>query len=237
MRDDLKNQQNKEVGTLSGDEMKVVRVDLTRRKFSRATMATPIVGVLISRPLWGATCTPTGFLSGNLSENHNHVDECSAASGTGCMSIFWKFNVQAWATTPYSAGVRVNHSNGKVIQWDVSSATTWDSAFGFSSSLGSGASLLQVLHDSSSVLEVEAVAALLNAADDPSGYGMSTAEVIGIVQAVAGPNPEKAGAAEDLFLDKNVDDCGGSACADGEVFHSEAHTPLQGCVPIVGGIA
>lgn len=182
MRDDQKgkNTLNSDCGcggAQSGDDDSV---DTSRRRFATATMAAPIVSTLISRPVWGMSCQPTGMLSGDLS--HPHDDQCTG----GCTPGYWKNNVEVWDDThvfmlPDGTSLSSGQcdttemtGSGKCKQWDSSSGTLWMAVFGFPASIAdagdppiSSPTLLEVMlyHNLTGwegTYENHVVAALLN---------------------------------------------------------------------------
>lgn len=148
---------------------------LSRRRFTRAGVAAPIILTLANRPAFGAICTVSGFASfspNNPSGVRHKVDGCGGYSPVG-----WK-NPDAgngdgsredWIAAGYFANPRPNTNDpGGTLFVDVFGGTT--SGFG---------TLHDVLKNKSGSLEFHAVAALLNAGFMPT-YGLSKADVIGL---------------------------------------------------------
>ena len=110
-----KNSDNKQPVTPSG-------TNLTRRKITKAALASPVVASLSTTPVFG--CSISGFLSGNTSENHKPP----TCGGNGCTPGFWKTRLDAWAQAGYSPGTckpgTYDANNGKCGEWDVSSGDT-----------------------------------------------------------------------------------------------------------------
>jgi len=89
--------------------------DQSRRRLTKAALTLPIVASVAPRAAFG--CSVSGFLSGNVSENH----EPYTCEGNGCTPGFWKNNIEAWplGISPGSCGI-FHPSNGKCTQWDAS---------------------------------------------------------------------------------------------------------------------
>ncbi len=134
-----------------------------RRKFLiSAAVTTPVVLSIISRPALGATCTVSGFLSGNLS-NPQQQDFCGGRSRS-----YWK-NQFSDTTTKYA---------------DVFGGV-WKGRRGY---WGNGTTLYRVLRKGARgdlyQFGSHSVAAYLNAVDPGVAYSMSPAEVVDIVDQV-----------------------------------------------------
>ena len=87
--------------------------NLTRRKITKAALASPVIASLSTTPVFG--CSVSGFLSGNTSDNHEY--KCG---GNGCTPGFGKTNIQAW---PISPGDCLEQRNNKCAVWDYSTGT------------------------------------------------------------------------------------------------------------------
>jgi len=170
-------------------------IDQSRRKFTQASFAAPIVMSLASQPVWGAECTLSGFMSGNVS---GHVHEC----GRGCTPGFWKNNYEAWATTDYSPGNCIDRKpNNTCAQWNAASGTTFSYVFGFNPTGGDAATtMMEVLlkdssHGSANSYESHLIAFALNASSNPTEYGSTLAQLDEAFQAIANGNISQS----DLF--------------------------------------
>lgn len=148
---------------------------LTRRRFTRAGLAAPVILTLANRPAFGAICTVSGFTSyspNNPSGVRHVVSGCGgyspgawkkpdAGNGDGSRS--------QWIAAGYHPNPRPDTSDP--------AGTTFDAVFGTSSGYGT---LHDVLKNRPGSLEFHAVAALLNAGYMGSTYGLTTADVIGL---------------------------------------------------------
>ena len=177
-----------------------------RRILKGAAVAAPLMMTVASRPVLGAQCTPSAWVSGNLSDNGQ--DRSCGGRSPG----YWKTNPHRWQGTrfmPGTCGGEVSehhmrlrkHSWGKESGYDktyswqgTGTCKTYGSdgtPFHKFSQLGRRGvfpgryyrdrTLMQVLwlkgHEDPYQLGAHIVAALLNAASIPD-YGMSVREVI-----------------------------------------------------------
>lgn len=181
---------------ISGDKT----VDTSRRRFAAASMAAPIIATLVSRPVWGSSCSPTGFHSGNLSDNKD--DECR---GNGCTPGFWKTHPDLWPNESPACGIfasgmcKTFNNGGQCTEWNSSGGTAWQTVFSFPAAIqgiydngGLQVTLLEVmlhhnLAGNRGTYENHVVAALLNACFAPDTYGATVQEVIDIVEMVELP--------------------------------------------------
>jgi len=172
--------------------------DQTRRTLTKAALTLPITASLAPRAAFG--CSVSGFLSGNVSENHGpHTCE-----GNGCTPGFWKNNVEAWPLHSFSPGVcgtyNTNEGNGQVTcsQWNpsitggataISSMAPESCADDFASFVGGygydylTTSIMEILlkevkgsGNTNSIL-AHYIAAILNSASSQIVYGTSIAEI------------------------------------------------------------
>jgi len=175
-------------------------IDQSRRKFTQAGVAAPIIMSLASQPVWGTECSLSGFMSGNVS---GRVHECA---GSGCTPGFWKNNYHAWATTNYVPGQCVTVDNkGDCTEWNTENATTFIDVFGFAPSTQvdgeTPQTMMQVLqkevhiNGSSSSYESHLIAFALNASSNPVAFGATQQQLANALDAVA--NGEKS--EQDLF--------------------------------------
>ena len=167
--------------------------DKSRRAFTSASIATPVVASLLSRPVWGGPCSISGLASGNLSGRTEQQGECTS----GCTPGFWKNNTEAWSRTPWSPGnCSVTNNGGHCTQWNATvgiGADSFESVFGFTApDFNFGVSLMEILllsvkgnHvDPNHAHQAHWVAAVLNAAADPISYGTTWEKVVEAVRCV-----------------------------------------------------
>lgn len=74
------------------DEKHSKKSDPTRRRLLIGLAGTPIMASLPSRSAWGAECSISGMLSGNLS---NHLHDCRTL-GDGKTPEYWKSHPVCW---------------------------------------------------------------------------------------------------------------------------------------------
>jgi hypothetical protein len=161
-----------EINAERADESKV-----SRRRFTRAGLAAPIILSLASRPAFGAVCSPSGFVSyspDNPSGVRHVEDSCHGISPGGWMHPdVGRGNSDGNRSQWYAAGYYPNPRDDKDPD-----PTMFATVFGSGSEYGS-------LHDAMlnypGSLQFHIVAALLNSKTIP-GY-MSTHDVIGLYQA------------------------------------------------------
>jgi hypothetical protein len=142
----MKEQKPSEQGTSQG-----------RRHFLKGSAAVaPVVITVASRPVLGAQCTPSAWVSGNLSDHGNFRTSCGGFNPT-----YWASSPSLWPA-PYKPGTKFN---------DV---------FTLGNGYYDGKTLLQVLSLTAGEdpygLGKNIVAALLNAAS-VTDYGMDVATV------------------------------------------------------------
>lgn len=125
---------------------------LTRRRFTRAGLAVPVILTLSNRPAFGAVCTVSGFASTNPSGVVRHGgDECGGSGPS-----HWK-QLSDWGIS------------------GINQETLFDAVFG-PGTLTDGT--LQDVLEGSDSLASNAVAALLSAY--VGGYSLAVADVIGL---------------------------------------------------------
>jgi len=209
-------------------------IDQSRRKFTKAGAATPIIMTLASQPVWGiGPCSISGFMSGNLSEPQRIYD---CTGGFGCTPGFWKNHPGVWKDlTGVSPGhckqVKVKGALTDCTVWDpntgfclspaakceiwdgstAAGATTFSSIFGYTSAYGD--TLMEVLqsqapgNNAQGSLDWHACAAVLNALADPIEYGATGAEVVAAYQKAMMEGQGQHGALHDIFADLNERGC------------------------------
>lgn len=106
-------------------------IDKSKRGFTTAAMASPVLMSLLSRPAWAQVCSISGLTSGNVSEPAGALGPCSA-DGIGCTPGFWKNNPEAWVVnTSYSPGSCASWNNGgNCTEWSTEGGTSFWDAFG-----------------------------------------------------------------------------------------------------------
>tara|TARA_R110000787_G_scaffold79212_1_gene173187 strand:- start:91 stop:717 length:627 start_codon:yes stop_codon:yes gene_type:complete len=147
----------------------------SRRRFTGAGLAAPVILSLASRPAFGAVCSPSGFVSyspNNPSGVRHEVSGCGGISPGGWMHPdVGQGNSDGNRSQWYAAGYAPNPRNG-----NDPDATLFVDVFGVGSEWGT-------LHDAMleypGSLQFHAVAALLNASLPIPGY-MSPVDVVGL---------------------------------------------------------
>lgn len=169
-------------------------IDKTKRGFTTAAMASPVLMSLLSRPAWAQVCSISGLTSGNVSEPAGAPGPCTA-DGIGCTPGFWKNNPEAWVVnTNYSPGTCTTWNNGgNCKEWSTEGGTSFNDAFGCvapdgAPDLTDTPTMMDILllaeksGTTNHAWQAHWVAALLNASASPS-YGSSPQ---GIIDAVCG---------------------------------------------------
>ncbi len=185
-------------------------IDKSKRGFTTAAMASPVLMSLLSKPAWSdVACSISGLTSGNVSSPGGLPGPCGGSNGGkghGCTPGFWKNNPVAWGATGYSPGKCKDDdykgNSSKCDAWDPTAvtgmATTFTQAFICSPpSLGVGvdaSSLMEILQVTVKVngnkesydtanhaMQAHWVAALLNASAAPGLYGSTADQVINAV--------------------------------------------------------
>ena len=161
-----------------------VRPD-SRRRFLKGTAgAAPILLTVASRPVLGAQCTPSAWVSGNLS--HPDSDKECGGRSPG----FWRTKPDRWPLG-YNPGTCTDASRkGTCKEWN-SDGTAFhvglSSSGVFAGTQYGTDTLMQVLwregHSDMYELGAHLVAALFNA-ESISSYGMSPAEIIAMANQV-----------------------------------------------------
>lgn len=190
------NQQNQSDVTDSGKPEPTE----SRRRILKGAIAAPVILSVTSRPVLGAECTISGFMSGNVSD-HGH-DTCACGFTPGA----WKTPYSGdgnWDMTPFDPGSCVNNGQGQC------NAYNGDGTPFFSPTTFSGTdphyadkTLMQVLwlegNQDPYEFGAHIAAALLNAYAVP-GYGMSPSEV----QAIYANVDANGGASAGYYMGDN----------------------------------
>ena len=161
---------------------------LSRRRFTGAGLAAPVILSLASRPAFGAVCTPSGFVSyspNNPSGIRRHEAACGgfspgawktpdAGQGDGSRAQWLPFVPNPRQEDNASPGKSARRSRSVDTLADPPGTLFFD-VFGVNDHFGT---LHDVLLDRPGSLEFHVVAALLNSTTIP-GY-MATEDVIGL---------------------------------------------------------
>jgi len=147
----------------------------SRRKILKGATVTPLLMTVVSRPVLGAQCSPSAWVSGNLSDHGHERDTCGGRSPG-----YWQTNRHyRWSPTGYNPGTKEDQDHAGHGQCPYKSDGTKFHEI-FAGHRYSDKSLMQVLwlegHDDKYQLGAHIVAALLNAASMPD-YGMSVDNV------------------------------------------------------------
>ncbi|RRQ22854.1 hypothetical protein D6C00_13550 [Thiohalobacter thiocyanaticus] len=193
---DIENKENQIVESDSG----VVAGIESRRRLLKGAALTPVLLSLTSRPVLGAECTISGFMSGNVSD-HGH-DDCACGFTPGA----WKTPYVGdgnWNHTPFDPGTCKNQGQGQCNNYNGDGTPFFGpSTFSGSDPHYAGKTLMQVLWLSGNQdphqFGAHIVAALLNAYAIP-GYGMSPADV----QAIYANVDANGGAAGGYYMGNN----------------------------------
>ncbi len=225
-------------------------VNKSRRAFTSASVATPVLASLLSRPAWSSVCSISGLASGNISNAAGTPGVCTSGDlGVGCTPGFWKNKTAAWARTDYSPGIceAFNGGSGNCSQLNSATSTTFISVFGFNPPLGDGDStlmsvlMLAVQGGGDTLVANHAhqahwVAAVLNASADPISYGQTAAEVIAAVKSVNSIGPEVSFTEDELHtLLEAMNERGCQFNAHGGCDDNFTEDYLEGrCIPVCG---
>jgi len=140
-------------------------------------VSAPLMMTVASRPVLGAQCTPSAWVSGNLSDHGKMRMSCGGKSTT-----YWKNNPAHWAGTGYLPGSCAHKHAGLCKAYKSDGTPFHRSAGGVCAGSAFGnKTMMQVLwlrgRQDSYRLGGHIVAALLNAATVPD-YGMSQDDVL-----------------------------------------------------------
>ena len=164
----------------SGKNAGSVGVSEKRRSLIKGIgIATPLIMTVASRPVLGAQCTPSAWVSGNLSDNHTELSCGGRSPG------YWKTRVRRWGGSGYNPGTCAEEISRSTCDNYKSDGTPFHKSGGsggvFDGSNFGSKSMMQVLwllgNEDSYQLGAHIVAALLNAASIPD-YGMNQNQVI-----------------------------------------------------------
>lgn len=150
----------------------------SRRRFTQAGLAVPVIMSLAGRPVWGTqgACSLSGDI---FSANVSNIDhECTP--GYGCTPGYWKNNYMGWNTTGYSPGecLEWEGRSGKCKKLDATVGTTFYFVFGYSPLCSGVTTMMEVLQECNGSLDWHAVGAALNAASSSIAYGASLQDVV-----------------------------------------------------------
>ncbi len=151
--------------------------DSRRRLIKGVAGATPLLMTVASRPVLGAQCTPSAWVSGNLSDHGHEKMSCGGRSPG-----YWKTAARRWRRTGYHPGTCTMKHHGICRTYNNDGTPFHSSRRGgvFAGGFYGDRTLMQVLWLDGGAdpyqLGAHIVAALLNAASNP-GYGMSVADV------------------------------------------------------------
>jgi hypothetical protein len=203
MTDKLDNEttSQKQDGGCSDCGMK--SADVSRRKFTQATFAAPVLASLISAPAWGTACSISGAASNNLS-GRDH-DQCT---GFGCTPGFWKTHPGAWCTIIPGAELQTLPETGAIGQGQLLNyidptstldtspisnmpgiATAWSDVFDCPAPQFPTQSIMQVFlqnRENRGGFYFHAAAAIINAYCYSSAYGATPQQVIDFVNSTCG---------------------------------------------------
>lgn len=176
-------------------------VDKSKRGFTTAAMASPVLMSLLSKPAWSqAACSISGLTSGNVSSPGGEPGPCD---GMGCTPGYWKNNPEAWfINTPYSPGTCAAYQGQSCKEWTSGTGDIFLTVFGCAPLIGEAATttlmdILQlavkdsgnVVSDVNHAMQAHWVAALLNASAAPLAYGSDAQQIIDVVCAAAYGTP------------------------------------------------
>lgn len=153
-----------------------------RRLLKGAAVATPLIMTVASRPVLGAQCTPSAWVSGNLSDHGREQISCGGRSPG-----YYKTRPQAWAGTMFDPGTCAKTTRMGTCKVYRSDGTPFHRFSRlrrrgvFAGHYYRNKTLMQVLwmkgHEDPYRLGAHIVAALLNAASIPD-YGLTVRDVI-----------------------------------------------------------
>lgn len=153
-----------------------------RRLLKGVAAATPVIMTVASRPVLGAQCTPSAWVSGNLSDHGRDAISCGGRSPG-----YYKTRPEAWAGTMFDPGTcarTTRMGTCKVYRPDGTPFHRFSRLRRrgvFPGHYYHNKTLMQVLwlrgHEDPYRLGAHIVAALLNAASIPE-YGLSVRDVI-----------------------------------------------------------
>jgi len=148
----------------------------SKRTFLKGAAAmAPVIMTVASRPVFGAQCTPSAWVSGNLSD-HGKLNLTCGGHGPG----YWKTNIDGrWNATGFFPGSCINPGIGTCTEYDVDGTRFhlgFTSGGVFEGRRFGALTLMQVLwskkNSDPSQLGAHIIAALLSASTVPN-YGMT----------------------------------------------------------------
>jgi hypothetical protein len=147
-----------------------------RQLLKGAAAAAPVMMTVASRPVLGAQCTPSAWVSGNLSDHGHERPSCGGRSPG-----YWKTRPKRWSGTGYYPGTCEDSSYKNNTCTDYKGdGTQFNAVFAMGNTHYDGKTLMQVLWldgtEDPYQLGAHIVAALLNAATIPD-YGMDVVMV------------------------------------------------------------
>ena len=164
---------------VSGEHAGSVGVSEKRRHLIKGIgAATPLMMTIASRPVMGAQCTPSAWVSGNLSD-HGHTRMSCGGRSPG----YWKTRAGRWAVTGFVPGTCHHRAMSHVCKAYKSDGTAFHQAAGgvFAGRVFGNKTMMQVLwlngDEDPYQLGAHMVAALLNAVSIPD-YGMDRNDVM-----------------------------------------------------------
>jgi len=186
MEKDLKNPATP---TESGADTHDEPIDKSRRRLATAGLGAAVLMTVANRPAMAGYkkgCTLSAWMSAGSGPTK------PTCYGRSCSS--WKTKYSSWPSPCYKGGYSGSGSWGGGWSYSSDNTSSFKSCFGSvyppGQYLGSK-SLLQVLSDdpTGTKLGAQAVAALLNAADDNIPYGYTVSEVIALYKNNVTTNP------------------------------------------------
>lgn len=162
----------------SGENIRPEGVSDKRRHLIKGIGATaPLMMTIASRPVLGAQCTPSAWVSGNLSDHGQTRMSCGGRSPG-----YWKTRGGRWAVTGFVPGTCKHSAMTHVCRGYKSDGTAFHQSAGgiFAGRVFGHKTMMQVLwlngNEDPYQLGAHIVAALLNAASIPD-YGMDRNDV------------------------------------------------------------
>lgn len=176
----LHNVEDKKAGSsISGENTGSVGVSEKRRHLIKGIgAAAPLVMTIASRPVMGAQCTPSAWVSGNLSD-HGHTRMSCGGRSPG----YWKTRGGRWVVTGFAPGTCKHRAMTHVCRDYKHDGTPFHQSAGgiFAGGFFKHKTMMQVLwlhgDEDPHKLGAHIVAALLNAASIPD-YGMDRNDVM-----------------------------------------------------------
>ena len=157
----------------------------SRRRFTMAGLATPVLMTLASKPAWANNCSLSGHMSANVS---NIEHECTF--GVGCTPGFWGQNLAPWDLPwmdrfSYGRCVATNPA-GRCMAIDGSEGTLFVTIFTKDPLVSGATTLIEILRMGEGVqgqgqspgnIDFHVIAAVLNA-NAFEGYGATEEQIV-----------------------------------------------------------